>query len=107
MDFGFAGLWPAPRNDAEASIRLLEFQYEIVDRHDRPEAREVVGVVWIAPEIAFADELEAGGLDFLAQGRFFDAMQRLDHRGALPRQRRMIGDDQNAARLECGEQFAV
>src|ERR1051326_271855 len=97
MDSGFAGPWPAPLNGADEPIRLLKLQYEVVDRHHRPETRERVSIVRFAPEIAFADDLEAGGLDLLAQGRLFDAMQRLDHRSALPRQRRMIGDDQNAA----------
>ncbi len=46
--------------------RLLKFQHEIVDRHGRLVAREVVGVVGVAPEIAFGDELETGRLDFLA-----------------------------------------
>src|SRR6516225_730202 len=36
-----------------------------------------------------------------------DTMQGLADGGALAGQRRMIGDDKNAARLERGEQFAI
>src|SRR6202007_2765219 len=52
-----------------SSPRLLKLQHEIVDRHIALEAREVVRVGGIAPEIAGGDELETGGFDFLAQSR--------------------------------------
>src|SRR5689334_15357755 len=90
-----------------SSHRLLKFEDEIVDRHVAFEAWEVVGVGGIAPEIAGADEFEAGGFDFLTQRRLIDAMQALADGSALPGQRRMIGDDENAAGLERAEQFAV
>ena len=54
---------------------LLKLQHEIVDRHVALEAREVMRVGGIAPEIAGADQLEARGFDFLAQGGFLDTMQ--------------------------------
>jgi hypothetical protein len=64
-------------------------------------------VVGMAPEIAGADELEADGFDFLAQGVFLDPVQRLADRDALTRQRRMVGDDEGTAGLKRSEQFAI
>ena len=92
---------------AQNSHRLLKLQQEIVDRHVALEAREVMRVGGIAPEIAGGGEFEARGFDLLAQGRFLDTMQGLADGGALAGQRRMIGDDKNAAGLERGEQFAI
>ena len=68
---------PAISITMAASHRLLKFEHEIVDRHVALEAREIVRVVGVAPEIARADQLEAGGFDFLAQGAFLDPMQRM------------------------------
>ena len=46
--------------------RFLELEHKIVHRHPRLEAREIMSVGGIAPEIAGADEFEARGFDFLA-----------------------------------------
>ena len=53
------------------SHRLLEFEHELVDRlAARRLDREVARILGVAPEIAFGDEFESGGLDFAAQRAF-------------------------------------
>ena len=60
------------------SHRLLEFEHELVDRlAARRLDREVARILGVAPEIAFGDEFESGGLDFAAQRAFLDAVEAL------------------------------
>src|SRR5947209_15388789 len=89
------------------SIRLLKLEHEFVDRTGRAGGGEVASVLGVAPEVAGGDELEAGRLDLAAQRALLDAMQRLAHRGAVSLPRRMVGDHQNAARLERRMELAV
>src|SRR5205814_8599816 len=67
----------------------------------------IARVVRIAQEGAFRDELKAGRLDLLAQERLLDPMQRLRFGDAGAGTAGMIGDDVQAAGLECGEHRAV
>ncbi len=61
----------------------------------------------MAPEIAFADDLEPGRLDLVAQRAFLDAMERLADGGAVAVARGVVGDDEHPARLEGREELAV
>jgi hypothetical protein len=66
---GLARLRPRehPAFPAVVLHRLLKFEHEIVDEHDRTVTREIAGVVRITPEIALGNEPKAGRFDFLAR----------------------------------------
>jgi hypothetical protein len=57
---------------------LLEFENEFVHRFvGRWLDREITGVLWMSPEVAFGNEPETGSLDLTAQRTLLDAMQGL------------------------------
>src|ERR1700683_2673806 len=74
------------------SHRLLKFEHEIVDRHSRPIAGEVVRIVGIAPEISLAGETKSDRLELLAQCGLLNTMQRLRNRNSLSGPGGMISD---------------
>src|ERR1700730_742590 len=95
------------RSVRDASQRLLILQNELVGRYLRTEHRGIPRIFRMTQEISLGCELETGGLDFLSQRAFLDAMQGLCHRRAVAGTRGMVGDDKKAAGLQCGEQLAV
>ena len=95
------------RSDGDASLRLLVFQDELVDRHCGLEDGNVLRVLRMMQEIALGDQLETGGLDLLFQGALLDPVQRLGDVGAVARLGRVIRDHEIAARLECCEHLPV
>ena len=67
-----------------ASVRLLEFQHELVHRHLGPENPLVARVLRVAQEIASGDELEAGRLDLAPERALLDPVQGLADRVPAP-----------------------
>src|SRR5579862_9361663 len=102
---GAASILGAARIQISSWLRKLE--HKIIHRHVRLEARKVVGVVGVTPEVAFGDDAESHPLELLAHGALFDPMQRVADGGPLPRQRRMVGQHQKASGLERGKHFAI
>src|SRR6516162_688098 len=96
-----------PYRAPRASIRLAKLEHELVHGAGRTIDREVARVFGVAQEIALGDEAEADRLDLAAEHGFFDAMERLSHRGAVTGARRMVGDDQHAAGLERRVELAI
>src|SRR5262249_61817233 len=97
----------APYGAPRASIRLAKLEHELVHGAGRTIDREVARVLGVAQEIALGDEPEASRLDLGAEHGFFDAMERLSHRGAVAGARRMVGDHQHAAGPERRVELAV
>src|SRR5258707_14073952 len=95
------------RSVRDASQRLLIFQNELVGRYLRTEYRGIPRIFRMAQEIGLGRELETGGLDFLAQRAFLDAMQGFCNRRAVAGTRGMVGDDKKAAGFQRGKHLAV
>src|SRR4029077_9122778 len=80
--------------------RLDELEHEFVLRLRRVRGILISGMVRVAQEIAFVDQLESRRFDFLPKKRFFDAMQGAGFGDAGTRSTRVVGYDIEASRLE-------
>jgi hypothetical protein len=58
-----------------AALRLLELEDELVRRLGGWLGGEIAGVLGMAPEIGFADQLEARRFDLATQQALIDAVQ--------------------------------
>src|SRR6266702_2502298 len=93
--------------DGRASHWLLVFQHELVGGHLRTEHGGLPRVLGMAQEVAFLDELETGGVDFLPYYAFLDPVQRLGNVDAVAGLGGMIGDNKEAAGFQRRQHLLV
>src|SRR4029077_11613636 len=80
--------------------RLDELEHEFVLRLRRVRGILISGMVRVAQEIAFVDQLESRRFDFLPKKRLFDAMKGAGFGDTGTRPTRMISYNVEASRLE-------